>query len=518
MLPTLPLQARSELITTKERIAELKATSAETVRAIAPAAISAAPSPIWRPPHRARPQAQRRARPRVRSAACLQSPRARRGRVTRTPPCTHGQERRLSEATRSLERLTREAEEGTAKASYLAQDKEYLRVQVKSLEERLSGADGRVAKKEATIAELKAELSKARDDLLQMSRGHADDTSARLEAEKLRWESHASASASAHADAHAAAVATHKDARELALIEADKWQTRYIELKREHDAAVLGAAEAAGRAEATAAELRAECKLRAFEGERLRLQCEEALVSARQAHVDCNAGDQKLELLKAEYYALQTSSATRIAELEASSASLATRVSTYEQLELELDRTVLQAGALEASGGGDPAEGGGGGGGGGGGSSRALQPFIRVPSSAQRRMEQCLGLARDLLASQKAAAEAEAKLANATAEVARLQSVVAELQRKVQQAGRPQSYLAEQVETAERQRLEAEAQAASLRQKLAEHADALATARHQNDLLLRDMESLLSQRGSLDALRATLSRLLPPDLAPAIAA
>jgi phosphoenolpyruvate phosphomutase len=72
-----------------------------------------------------------------------------------------------------------------------------------------------------------------------------------------------------------------------------------------------------------------------------------------------------------------------------------------------------------------------------------------------------------------------------------------------------------ELEQAEKARIELEARTASLQQQLVEHADALAGARQQNELLLRDLESLLSQRGSLDALRTTLSRLLPAELAPA---
>ena len=52
---------------------------------------------------------------------------------------------------------------------------------------------------------------------------------------------------------------------------------------------------------------------------------------------------------------------------------------------------------------------------------------------------------------------------------------------------------------------------------LAEATDQLSAAKGQNEQLLQDLESLLSQRGSLDALRTTLTRLLPPELGPALA-
>ena len=307
-------------------------------------------------------------------------------------------------------------------------------------------------------------------------------------------------------------VSTHKDSREMALADADKWQTRYAELKREYDEAVLAAAEAAGRHEASSAELRSEARLKSFEAERLRMQTEQAMVSARQAAVDAEAKGEKLELLKSEYYSLKTASATKIAQLEASSAALTARIGTYEALEEELDRTVLQAGAIAAIESGGGADGGGGEGGGHG-----MQPYLRVPSSAQRRMQQCLTLAKDLLTTQRRAETSEAKLLEAMGEAERLQTVVEELQRRVRQGGQPQSYLVQQVESAEATRIETEAKLAVVTQQLAEHEEALAAARAQNEQLLTDLESLLSQRGSLDALRATLTRLLPLEMLPALA-
>ena len=74
-----------------------------------------------------------------------------------------------------------------------------------------------------------------------------------------------------------------------------------------------------------------------------------------------------------------------------------------------------------------------------------------------------------------------------------------------------------QVELAEARRLEAEAQLVAQREALTRQATDLEAARAQNEQLLRDLELLLSQRGSLDALRGTLTQLLPPELAPALA-
>lgn len=228
-------------------------------------------------------------------------------------------------------------------------------------------------------------------------------------------------------------------------------------------------------------------------------------------------------MLKAEYYRLKAETSEKIAALSTKLDAATERLESYERLEQELDSTVLavgatplrvdearttDAGAMAAATSGGPAT----------AEAGALQPYVRVPSSAQRRMEQCLGLAKELMQAQRRAQTAEEASAERGREVARLERVVGDLERRARSSGHPQQYLAEQAEMAEKGRLEAEASATRLQQQLAEHADALAAARQQNDLLVRDLETLLSQRGSLDALRATLTRLLPSELAPAIAA
>ena len=413
--------------------------------------------------------------------------------------------KQLVEARHVAAKMTKDAEEHESKAKYLAQDKEFLTLQLRAVEERVAAAEQRASREEAAAAEAQSELGKAKEALMRTAKENAEEYKLRLEGEMLRWESANKSIRDAHQEAHKDAISIHRDTREIAVADATKWQDMYNHLKREHDEVSLAAAEAAGRAEASMAEMRSEARLKSFEAERMRMQCEQALVQSRQAIADAQAKGEKLEVLKSEYHALRTDSLTKIATLEAASASLTERVKTYEALEEELDRTVLQAGAIAAAGG----EGGGS----GGGDAGAIGG-LRVPSSAQRRMQQCLTLAKDLLATQRRAEVAEAAVIEAQGEVKRLQGVSDEVNRRLRQSGQPQNYLAEQVEVLEGAKLEAEARVGALVQQLSEHADALAAARGQNAQLLKDLESLLSQRGSLDALRATLTRLLPQEMMP----
>lgn len=134
----------------------------------------------------------------------------------------------------------------------------------------------------------------------------------------------------------------------------------------------------------------------------------------------------------------------------------------------------------------------------------AVQPLIRVPSSAQRRMEQCLSLARELLTAQNRADGLDQRREQLEAECERLSAQLADAQRLVssrclasisttqrelkafihgacpsfvslvylsnceftqmRMTGQPQSYLVEQVHLAEQKQRAAEAQLAAVSQ------------------------------------------------------
>ncbi len=228
------------------------------------------------------------------------------------------------------------------------------------------------------------------------------------------------------------------------------------------------------------------------------MACEQALLSQRHAEIERDATSSKLELLKSEYYGLKSATSEKLCSLDARNASLQERLDGYEKLEAELDRTIVHTGALAATSVAATAEGG-------------SAPLLRVPSSAQRRMEQCVGLSRDLVAVQGRADAAEAQLAQQRAEAVRVKSQLADAERRLRQAGQPQSYLAEQLEKSEAGRMHAEGRLATSEQQLGETRESLVSANHQIKLMRADLERLLAQRGSLDALRATLVHLLGSD-------
>eukprot|EP00908_Phaeocystis_cordata_P016821 Transcript_28138.p1 GENE.Transcript_28138~~Transcript_28138.p1 ORF type:complete len:700 (+),score=376.44 Transcript_28138:143-2242(+) len=382
----------------------------------------------------------------------------------------------------------RELAEATQKVQLLQQDKEYLSVQLAALQERCAAQEGRLLKKEGRVAELKREKEDMYHKLVGATAEAADAYSARLDAEMQKWQQQAALAQGAVQAAHEKQVAQMREARELAVVEADKTQARYHQLKKEHDELLVRAAEQHARAEVEAAQLRSEVKLKTFEAERLALQAEHSLHSEGQAETS----REKVELVKGEYYALQAESGQRIASLEAQLAAQTERLTTYDKMEQELDAAVV---ASAGAGGG--------------------APRIVVPSSAQRRLDQCVRLSAEVLAANTRAEEAAKQLREREAEVERLHTQLQTAERRWQQVHSPQAYLVEQLRQAEEQAERAVGAQRTGARALAEKEEALGVVRAQHQLLQNDLERLLQQRNSFDALRATLSRLLQKEQAAA---
>ena len=275
--------------------------------------------------------------------------------------------------------------------SFLQQDKDYLSRQVADVNERAAATEARLAKKEGKNAELKAALSAAQEKLLAATSSQAEGYAIKLEVEMAKWEQQSARAVEAAAEGAGLQVRQHKEARELAEAEAEKWHVRYEEARKQSDEHLHRAAEGAATADVQIAQLRADIRMRDFEVhapprtrplrrapagctrvtdgsppgaarppaapcpparhagpppvqvERLTAQYEQCSAGSRRGEMASNAWREKLEVLKTEYYKLKAASAARIAQLETQNEALHEKLKAYEKLEEELDKTVLQA-------------------------------------------------------------------------------------------------------------------------------------------------------------------------------
>ncbi|KFP80224.1 Progesterone-induced-blocking factor 1, partial [Acanthisitta chloris] len=140
--------------------------------------------------------------------------------------------------------------------------------------------------------------------------------------------------------------------------------------------------------ESKVAELLHQSKLKSFETEHVQLMQQETAKNLLQCQMECEKYQRKLEVLTKEFYSLQSSSETRIIELQTQNSEFQARLDTYEKLEKELDEIILQTAEVE-----DEVE-----------AERVLFSYgygANVPTTAKRRLKQSVHLARRLLQLEK---------------------------------------------------------------------------------------------------------------------
>nr|XP_013806802.1 PREDICTED: progesterone-induced-blocking factor 1 isoform X1 [Apteryx mantelli mantelli] len=140
--------------------------------------------------------------------------------------------------------------------------------------------------------------------------------------------------------------------------------------------------------ESKVAELLHQSKLKSFESEHVQLMQQETAKNLSQCQIECEKYQRKLEVLTKEFYSLQSSSETRIIELQTQNSEFQARLDTYEKLEKELDEIIIQTAEME-----NEAE-----------AERVLFSYgygANVPTTAKRRLKQSVHLARRLLQLEK---------------------------------------------------------------------------------------------------------------------
>ena len=362
------------------------------------------------------------------------------------------------------------------------------------------------------MASLKAEKAELQEKLLKATSGAPDEYSRKLEGEMEKWSEQSRLAQNAAREAHDRQLAQAREAREMATADADQQAARHAELRRQYDELVVRSAEGASRAEVELAHCRAELKLKTHEAERLALQCETALADARRDEVSADAWREKLEVLRSEYYTLQAAHTapplTPTTPPRAAGALSAARRSRrrtapypsarqYERLEEELDAAVIAAGEAAAAGGGTPRQ-------------RRDRPARDDPRAVGggAGVQQCLALARQAVAAQGHADEMLARQRKDGAEIARLEAALDEARGRLRMGNSPQSVILNQLAAVEAREADVRARLAEARLQLAAKDDALGASQAQKALLEADLKKLLEQRGSLDLLRGTLSKLL----------
>ncbi|ETP29728.1 hypothetical protein, variant [Phytophthora nicotianae P10297] len=225
-----------------------------------------------------------------------------------------------------------------------------------------------------------------------------------------------------------------KEARDDALKHVEVLQVRLDSVQSALDEKVLEATRMESTHTTALATARNELKMRHFEISQLKLTLEEKARDARNARLEIEMLTQKVEALKEEFARLETTSTTRITQLEAALEVERNKLKEYELLEIDLDGAVIQTGEIAVGDKGNQAD----------GSVKVqevMTTFGAIPTTTKRRFQQSVLLAQKVVKSQRETIALEQKLNEVTSDRTRLQHEVTGLKTKLASFQQPQSYL-----------------------------------------------------------------------------
>ncbi|XP_014726433.1 PREDICTED: progesterone-induced-blocking factor 1 isoform X1 [Sturnus vulgaris] len=246
--------------------------------------------------------------------------------------------------------------------------------------------------------------------------------------------------------------------------------------------------------ESKVAELLHQSKLKSFETEHVQLMQQETAKNLSQCQMECEKYQRKLEVLTKEFYSLQSSSETRIIELQTQNSEFQARLDTYEKLEKELDEIILQTAEME-----DEVE-----------AERVLFSYgygANVPTTAKRRLKQSVHLARRLLQLEKQNSMLVKDLEHQKEQVTQISQELDRANSLLNQAQQPYKYLIETVQ-------QRESQISLQKEHIAQLEKDVSLLNKEKTALLRvknqmtaDLERLLNDREELATMKQIIITL-----------
>ncbi|NXK87724.1 PIBF1 factor, partial [Formicarius rufipectus] len=246
--------------------------------------------------------------------------------------------------------------------------------------------------------------------------------------------------------------------------------------------------------ESKVAELLHQSKLKSFETEHVQLLQQETAKNLSQCQMECEKYQRKLEVLTKEFYSLQSSSETRIIELQTQNSEFQARLDTYEKLEKELDEIILQTAEME-----DEIE-----------AERVLFSYgygANVPTTAKRRLKQSVHLARRLLQLEKQNSLLVKDLEHQKEQASQISQELDRANSLLNQAQQPYKYLIETVQ-------QRDSQISLQKEHIAQLEKDVSLLNKEKTALLRvknqmaaDLERLLNDREEIATMKQILINL-----------
>ncbi|XP_054127623.1 progesterone-induced-blocking factor 1 [Melozone crissalis] len=285
-----------------------------------------------------------------------------------------------------------------------------------------------------------------------------------------------------------------REARDNAVAEKERAVTAEKESLRKYDQLLEQYRQMQLGTESKVAELLHQSKLKSFETEHVQLMQQETAKNLSQCQMECEKYQRKLEVLTKEFYSLQSSSETRIIELQTQNSEFQARLDTYEKLEKELDEIILQTAEME-----DEVE-----------AERVLFSYgygANVPTTAKRRLKQSVHLARRLLQLEKQNSLLVKDLEHQKEQVIQISQELDRANSLLNQAQQPYKYLIETVQ-------QRDSQISLQKEHIAQLEKDFSLLNKEKSALLRvknqmaaDLERLLNDREELATMKQIIFTL-----------
>nr|XP_054770720.1 progesterone-induced-blocking factor 1-like [Lytechinus pictus] len=380
----------------------------------------------------------------------------------------------------------------------LDQDKGYFSKQFSDVSNKLAHAEERLLCAQADVDHAK----RSREELYEKYIESRDqckveyETRLReeLESIRLRTETEIDKLKSTMRDTFERENRSLRDARDNAVLEKDRALASDQEGKTKYEELFAKYRELQSTSDARAMELSSEAKLKTFEAERSNMIQEETQRNLKQAQVDCDKLQKKLEVLTKEYYTMQSSGERRATELEAQLSELKSKLETYEKLEKELDEVVMQAAEYDQA---DEAE-------------KVLFSYgygANVPSTAKRRLQHSVHLARRVLSLERINTSLKKDIERRETKIQQLGEELSQATGLLDQAQQPYNYLIDSIRSKDQQISKHKDHITSASEdirKLKEERDTLMREKNQ---LAADLERLLNQKEQMALMKQVVMKL-----------
>uniref|UniRef100_K3WNV8 Progesterone-induced-blocking factor 1 n=1 Tax=Globisporangium ultimum (strain ATCC 200006 / CBS 805.95 / DAOM BR144) TaxID=431595 RepID=K3WNV8_GLOUD len=228
----------------------------------------------------------------------------------------------------------------------------------------------------------------------------------------------------------------------------------------------------------------------------LKMSLEEQMANCRAGKLEIDMLGQKLEVHKEEFARLESTSTTKITQLEAALEIEKNKMKEYEQLEVDLDNAVLQTGALvdeekdESSS--LPKL------------NEIMTTFGAIPTSNKRRFQQSVLLAQRVVKYQRESLDFQHQLKAANAERSRLTLEIEQLKARLANFHQPQSYLIDKLSRKDEELQAVHQKQAQVQQQLQELRKEYTLVMDAKISLQKQLQQVLTRRQDLDVLKSTV--------------